>query len=135
MGIPILVVDDDPVQQEILSLMLLRRLGYISVPALNGRNALSTLQKNESIQLVILDMGLPDIDGLELLSLIREHRPDLPVIMLTGQKDIGLAVKAMKAGARDFLTKPPEKERLEIAILNALKASFLEKEVNRLIVQ
>ncbi len=129
----ILIVDDDPVLQGMLALLLERKLGYTGVPALNGRSALKLLQEQAaSIRLVILDIGLPDIGGMELLELIGERQPGLPVIVLTGQDDLNLAVDAMKAGAYDFLTKPVERGRLESTIKNALKTSFLEKEVTRL---
>lgn len=129
---PILIVEDDPVQQDMLALLLQRKLGYASIPALNGRSALEELQKNPAIRLVILDLGLPDMNGMEMLGLIVQRHPGLPVIMLTGQKDVVLTVEAMKAGAYDFLTKPVEKERLQAAIQNALKTSLLEKEITRL---
>lgn len=132
MSATILTVEDDPIQQDMLALLLRRRLGYASIPALNGRSALMELQKDPTIALVILDLGLPDINGMEMLDLIVQRHPGLPVIMLTGQKEVDLAVEAMKAGAYDFLTKPVEKERLQAAIQNALKTSILKKEVTRL---
>lgn len=132
MSLRILVVEDDPSQREIMSLLLRRRLGYTAVPAQDGRTALSILKTDPDIRLVILDVGLPEMNGLEVLDLITQRHPDLPVIMLTGSRDIDVAVGAMKAGARDFLTKPPEKERLDVAVRNALKTSLLEKEVVRL---
>ena len=132
MSTRILIVEDDPSQQEIMKLLLQRKLGYESIPALGGRQAISFLQEDPNIRLVLLDIGLPDINGMEVLEMIVQRHPDLPVIILTGSKDINLAVNAMKAGAYDFLSKPVQKERLQVSVQNALKTSLLEKEVSRL---
>ncbi len=132
MNTQILIVEDDLIQQETLRLLLRNKLNYVDVIVPNGRSALELLQKRNAIRLVILDVGLPDINGMEMLELITQRHPGLPVIMLTGQNDLNLAVQAMKAGAYDFLTKPVGKERLQAAIQNALKTSLLEKEVTRL---
>ena len=128
----ILIVDDDTVQQEILRLFVETDLGYKAYRACDGRGALLVLQRQADIRLVILDLGLPDIDGLDLLEMIGQRHPGLPVIILTGKNDLDVAVRAIKAGACDFLTKPPEKERLQVAVKNALRVSVLEKEVLRL---
>lgn len=132
MDVRILIVEDDPSQREVVAIMLRRKLGYDSVAAGDGRTALAMLREDADIALVILDAGLPDMAGTEVLEIITQRHPGLPVVMLTGSRDVELAVEAMKAGACDFLTKPPEKERLQVAIRNALKTSLLESEVLRL---
>jgi DNA-binding NtrC family response regulator len=133
MSTKILVVEDDSVQREVLNQILRKDLGFNPVPASDARTALSILKEDAGeIRLVILDMWLPDMSGMEVLETLTQRYPGLPVIILTGHKDITLAVRSMKAGAFDFLTKPPEKERLHSVLQNALKISMLEKEVSRL---
>jgi DNA-binding NtrC family response regulator len=90
------------------------------------------LQEQSDIKLVVLDLGLPDMDGMDVLDIIKQRHPELPVIILTGSQEVTHAVAAMKAGAYDFLTKPLIKERIEVAIKNSLKTSLLEKELFRL---
>jgi len=133
MAITVLVVEDDPLQRQVLGLML-KRLGHDYRFANDGRAALMQLQEHnaEDFSLVILDIGLPGINGLEVLELVKQRHPALPVIMLTGNQEAGIAVKAMKLGAYDFMNKPVEVERLQVVIANALKTTLLEKEVTRL---
>lgn len=130
----ILIVEDDMSQRRMISLLVRKVLNLESVEAENGRTALTLLREDEegAIRLVILDLHMPEMDGMELLDLLTQQYPKLPVIMLTGTKDTDMAVQAMKLGAYDFLTKPPEHERFKVCILNALKRSLLEKEVIRL---
>ncbi|MCB9988442.1 MAG: sigma-54-dependent Fis family transcriptional regulator [Rhodospirillales bacterium] len=132
MSTRILIIEDDPMQQEIISLMLGRRLGYTGLIAADGPEGLARLREDSAIHLVILDIGLPGMSGMDILDIITQRYPGLPVIMLTGNMDISVAVDAMKAGAYDFLTKPVEAERLQVAVRNALKTSLLEKEISRL---
>ncbi len=132
MTIQVLIIEDEPVQQEMLVLLLQNTLDHKAIVANDGSMALALLQNNPSINLIILDIGLPDINGMELLDIIKQRRPDLPIIMLTGHEDLNIAVEAMKIGAYDYLTKPVERPRLQAAIQNALKTSLLEKEVTRL---
>ena len=131
---PILIVEDDKMQQQMLAMLLKRKLGYESDIAENGREALDILEQDESqiTKLVILDLHMPIMDGMETLEIMSQRYPALPVVMLTGSKDISDAVKAMKLGATDFLSKPYEGDRMMITIKNALKISTLSKEVTRL---
>ena len=131
----ILLVDDDLLQRQAIAMLLEKRLGFPTVQAADGRAALGILDENPSgngIRLVILDLHMPRMDGMEVLGIIRQRYPHLPVIMLTSSEDVSVAVKAMQCGACDFLNKPPEVERLQVSIHNALKLSNLEKEVSRL---
>ena len=84
--------------------------GWKAISALTGPDALELLTLD--IRAVILDLGLPGIDGLETLRLIHEKRPGIPVVMLTGTNNAETAVKAIKGGATDYLTKPFEIQRL-----------------------
>lgn len=132
MPITILLAEDDPVQQQMLGLLLEKKMGYRLLHARSGPAALATLEKNTAIQLVIVDYHMPEMNGLELLDICRQRWPSLPAIMLTGNREIEVAVRAMQAGAQDFLTKPPEPERLKVSIENALKVAALQEEVTRL---
>jgi DNA-binding NtrC family response regulator len=130
----ILVVDDDAVQRKMISVLLKNKLSMNAIEASSSVEALDLLRQDDtqSIKLVLADHIMPGIDGLELLQMLGEQYPELPVIMLTGSTDVRVAVEAMRRGAKDFLSKPPEPERLRVSILNALKLSVLEKEVTRL---
>jgi|SRR6516165_2285419 len=102
-AVKILVVDDEPPIRKLLR-MGLSAHGYDVLEAPNGRTALELLGKNPA--LVILDLGLPDIDGLELLGKIREGLGSLPVVVLSSRGDEAGKVKALDMGADDYVTKP-----------------------------
>lgn len=131
---PILIVEDDPLQQQMLGTMILRKIGCESHKAHNGRQALDILQddKNREIALVIMDLHMPVMGGLESLTIIKQTYPTLPVIMLSGSRDADEIVEAMKLGATDFINKPYEPERLQVTIKNTLKMSALSTEITRL---
>ena len=131
---PVLIVEDDQVQRQMLSMLLRQKLDYGSYEAENGYEALEILEKDKSgtIKLIVLDLGMPVMDGMETLEILRQKYPSLPVVMLTGSQDIDNAVRAMKLGATDFLTKPYEGDRMMVTVKNALKISTLSKEVSRL---
>lgn len=113
----ILIVDDDPAQRAMTGAMLTAaRRQWVA--AEDGASALDLLEGSggASISLVLLDLDMPGLDGLEVLSRIGPARPDLPAIILTALGSVSNAVAAMRAGARDFLIKPVSQERLEGAI-------------------
>ncbi|MCB1650648.1 MAG: sigma-54-dependent Fis family transcriptional regulator [Alphaproteobacteria bacterium] len=134
MNASVLIVDDDLMQQKMLSTLLQRKLSLNSLTAPNGRDALQILEddKTSQIKLIILDLEMPVMGGMETLDILTRQYPSLPVIMLTGSKDIQDATKAMKMGAIDFITKPYEGDRMAVTVKNALKLSLLSKEVKRL---
>ena len=135
MNLPILIVEDEITQSRSLARFFQRRMDFGSLQAENGRIALNTLREDEGvghIKLVIMDVDMPIMGGMEALKIIRQRYPDLPVIMLTGSNDIKNAVEAMHLGAMDFITKPFDDQRLEVTVRNALKLSVLTREVNRL---
>ena len=102
-AVKILVVDDEPPIRKLLRTGLSAH-GYDVLEAPNGRTALELLGKNPA--LVILDLGLPDIDGLELLGKIREGLGSVPVVVLSSRGDEAGKVKALDMGADDYVTKP-----------------------------
>jgi DNA-binding NtrC family response regulator len=129
----ILIVDDDPVQRRLLEAAI-TRAGMAAASAPGGQPALDLLSgpKGDHFALVLLDLVMPDLDGLTVLSRLKANQPDLPVIVLTAKGGIDSAVEAMRAGASDFLVKPASPERITVSIRNALKIGTLAGEVNRL---
>ena len=131
MSIKILVAEDDPD----ISLVLCERLeakGYEVVTASDGEAALDVLAQKPP-DLVFLDIHMPKLNGLEVLTRIRARWPDLAVIIMTAHGTIGLAVEAMKVGAADFLTKPFEHDQLDSVITKALERKQVTHEVERLL--
>lgn len=128
----ILLVEDDIFALEVTSVAL-EKFEYFVTKAENGMLALDILFRNyNKIDLVLLDINLPKMNGLQILENIHENYPELPVIMLTGSKDINHAVSALKMGAIDFLNKPHAPEHLHVAIQNALKISNMTQEISRI---
>jgi len=129
----ILVVDDDPVQRRLLETAITRS-GMTVVTAPGGQPALDLIAgpKGDQINLMLLDLVMPDMGGLEVLAKLRPAHPDLPVIVLTAKGGIDSAVEAMRAGANDFLVKPASPERISVSIRNQLKIGALSGEVKTL---
>ena len=126
----ILVVDDDEATRFALS-EVLRKHNFAPSVAENGRKALEALSK-EPFDLVLLDVVMPEMNGIETLQEIKAINPDIPVIVITGQPDIPTAVEAIKLGAYDFITKPPQIDRLVLTIRRAVETFELQKQVNHL---
>jgi len=126
----ILIVDDDEVMQETLS-DVLRKRGYELFTVSSGNGALSVIKKN-IIDLILLDMRLPDVDGLEVLKKIKELDTEILVIIMTAYSDVQTAVAAMKAGAYHYINKPFELEELKLMIEKGLETKSLINEVRRL---
>src|SRR5579885_1271995 len=129
----VLIVDDDPVQRRLLEAAI-SRAGMTVVTAPGGQPALEMISgpRGEQIAVMLLDLVMPDMDGLTVLRKLRASHPDLPVIVLTAKGGIDSAVEAMRAGANDFLVKPASPERITVSIRNALKIGTLSGEVTRL---
>jgi DNA-binding NtrC family response regulator len=129
----ILIVDDDPVQRRLLDAAI-TRAGMQTVTAAGGQPALDLLNgpRGDQVSLLLLDLVMPDLDGLAVMAKLRVSHPELPVIVLTAKGGIDSAVDAMRAGASDFLVKPASPERITVSIRNALKIGTLAGEVTRL---
>ncbi|HEY1709080.1 MAG TPA: sigma-54 dependent transcriptional regulator [Rhizomicrobium sp.] len=129
----VLIVDDDPVQRRLLEAAITRS-GMSVVTAPGGQPALDLLNgpRGEQFSLILLDLVMPDIDGLSVMAKVRPTHPDLPIIVLTAKGGIDSAVEAMRAGANDFLVKPASPERIAVSIRNALKIGVLSGEVRQL---
>ena len=129
----ILIVDDDPVQRRLLENMV-SRFGYVPVTVDGGDAALARLTATdaERIDAVVLDIVMPDLDGLGVLARMHEAELAIPVIVQTAHGGIDNVVSAMRAGAADFVVKPVGPERLQVSLRNALAASALEGELQRI---
>src|SRR5271165_3084274 len=129
----ILIVDDDPVQCRLLEGML-QKFGYETVTRANGDTALALLGAADGarIDCVILDLVMPNLDGLGVLAKMRQAAIAVPVIVQTAHGGIDNVVSAMRAGAIDFVVKPVGAERLHVSLRNALNTSALEGELNRI---
>ena len=126
----ILIVDDE----EIFLLSLqnnLARLGYAVVSAANGRQAL-TLLKEQTVDLVITDLNMPEMDGMQLMLLIKEHQPSLPVVVFTAKGSIESAVDAIRLGAFDYLEKSFAPQDLDLVLRRALEFGRLSDENQRI---
>ncbi len=127
----ILVVDDDPVQRRLLENMV-RKFGYDVILAEGGEEALRILSGDTRIDGMILDLVMPDLDGLGLLSRMRSDGISIPVIVQTAHGGIDNVISAMLAGASDFVVKPASPERLQVSLKNALNTSALAGELQRI---
>jgi DNA-binding NtrC family response regulator len=129
----ILIVDDDPVQCRLLEGML-QKFGYEAITLDNGDAAVALLGGADGarIDCVILDLVMPNLDGLGVLAKLRQAAIRVPVIVQTAHGGIDNVVSAMRAGAVDFVVKPVGAERMQVSLRNALNASALEGELNRI---
>jgi two-component system nitrogen regulation response regulator NtrX len=122
----VMVVDDEEGIRESLS-GIFEDEGYSVFTASSGEEALNIL-KEQSPDLMLLDVWLPGIDGIQTLNEIKNLKPDLPVVMISGHGNIELAVKATRTGAYDFLEKPLSLERVLLVANRALERRRLEIE-------
>ncbi|MEQ1528591.1 MAG: sigma-54 dependent transcriptional regulator [Methylococcales bacterium] len=125
-GSRVLIADDEPNARRVLEL-LLRKLGCSVFSAANGLAALAVLQKT-TIDLLITDLNMPEMNGLELLTAIRTEGHNFPVIVVTAYGTVENAVTAMKQGAFDFIIRPLDVEQVEIVIRRALGVHRIHQE-------
>jgi len=123
----ILIVDDE----EIICSLLARRLareGYSCTTANNGKEALDHFYK-DTYSLIISDIKMPKMDGLELLKSVKSIHPKMKMIMITAYPEINMAVEAMRLGAYDFIIKPADLELVVLSVRKALESKRLEEEI------
>ena len=125
-----LVVDDEAGMRKSLAIML-RREGYAVAEATGGKEALEHLER-EVFDLVIADLNMEDLSGLDVLRHVKQMSPDVEVILMTGYGTIESAVEAMKLGAFDFITKPFQSEEILLRVRNAADKRRLRQEVHLL---
>ena len=129
----ILIVDDDPVQRRLLEAMA-RRFGYEPIVMDNGSDAVDLLTQpgRGGVDVLVLDLIMPDLDGFAVMERLRKANVDIPVLVQTGNGSIDTVISAMRAGAADFMVKPVGPERFQVSIRNALKTDALASEVRRI---
>lgn len=129
----VLIVDDDPVQRRLLEAMA-RRFGHDAIVADGGEAAIKALGNGSEtrIDCMVLDLVMPDLDGLGVLARMREAGIAIPVIVQTDHGGIDNVISAMRTGAVDFVVTPVGAERLQVSLRNALATSALETEIQRL---
>ncbi len=123
----ILIVDDEIIILKCI-LVDLRRSDYSVDTAENGEQALAMLEK-EKYDLVITDLMMEGIGGLELLAEIKKKSPDIPVIIMTGYGELDSAIEALRLGAADYLLKPCNNEELILRVGNCIDKVELQKKV------
>jgi two-component system response regulator PilR (NtrC family) len=126
----ILVIDDEESPRESLRFILKDRYDVTLVE--NGPSGLEAASRAEPFDIVLLDMKMPGMDGLEVLSKILQLHPAMPVVMVTAITEAKPAVQAMKMGARDYLNKPFDVDEIRLVVDRLLKEKALEREVGRL---
>lgn len=128
----VLVVDDDPTQRRLLQAAV-ERAGFACRVAPDGESGLEMARNaSDGVDVMLLDLVMPGLSGMDVLTRLQEVRPDLPVMVLTASGSIDTVVQAMRAGAIDFFVKPVSPERVVVSIRNALQMSDLRGEVKRL---
>jgi two-component system, cell cycle response regulator len=125
----LLIIDDDPSLSKTLA-DILRAKGYKTLTTKDGEHGLVTLLE-QSVDLVLLDLGLPGVSGLEVLGMIQDHFPQVCVIVLTGQATIDSAIEATNNGAFSYLLKPYEIDKLINHIRRGLEMQQARKEISR----
>ena len=127
-GARVLVVDDDPASRRMLEVRL-RALGCEVAMAADGQEALTAVESQTPPTLMLLDLRMPRLDGMELLRKLRKSGADFPIIVITAHGSVETAVEAMKEGAYDFLLKPFDPKHLEIVVRKALERETLRRDV------
>lgn len=120
----LLIEDEEPIRRVLLKILTEENKGYQISETKDGKEGFLKLTK-EDFDLVLCDIKMPKMDGIEVLQKVRENGINIPFIMLTGHGNISTAVEAMKAGAYDFILKPPDLNRLLTAVRNALETKNL----------
>jgi DNA-binding NtrC family response regulator len=128
---PILLVDDE--EQILLSYcVILRKAGIDQVITVHDSRKVMPVLAESDIALIVLDLIMPHISGIELLDTIRLEYPHIPVVVMTASNELELAVKSMKSGAFDYIVKPVETSRFTATVQKALEMSELRDEVSNL---
>lgn len=123
----IITTDDDPGIRKILQI-LLRKEGYEVTVCSSGDELLSTLKTNSTtVDLVLLDIKMPGLSGIQVLEILRRTYPAIPVIMLTAFNDLDTGMKAIRLGASDYLAKPVHREVLVESVSRVLNATALKQ--------
>lgn len=120
----LLIEDEEPIRRVLVRILSEENDDYRITECEDGKSGFNTLKK-EDFDLVLCDIKMPKMDGVEVLQKTREEGINVPFIMLTGHGNVSTAVEAMKSGAYDFISKPPDLNRLLTAVRNALEIKNL----------
>jgi DNA-binding NtrC family response regulator len=129
-GARILVVDDEPAVADVIA-RIARALGHEAIVADSVDAAIERLAES-TYDVVLTDLRLGDRDGLELLRHVQERNPDVPVVVITGQATVDSAMEAIRAGAYDYISKPPDRDALGALLKRAIDKRRLAEEVKQL---
>ena len=127
----VLIIDDDIAMGEMCK-ELLKSKGYISDVSASGKDAVEKLAIDGAYSIVLTDLVMPEMDGIEVLKKIKQQNPHIAVVVMTNYGTITNAVEAMKLGAADYITKPFKRDELIVVIEKILQLQRLEGEVDRL---
>jgi len=125
----VLVVDDEPLVRQVVR-MTLEKAGYDVLEAENGEKAIEAINENENplvLDVVICDIRMPKINGVEAIEYFQRQYPHVPLIVLTGYPDTNMAVSFMRHGVVDYLVKPVDAERLRTAVTEAMDQRYLAR--------
>ena len=115
----VLIVDDDPLQLR-LTAEVASRAGFSALTVDSGEKALEALREDPGLGAVVLDLVMPDLDGMAVMEAMRRDGLNVPVIAATASSSLETVVTAMRQGAIDFIVKPASPERLLVSLTNAL---------------
>jgi DNA-binding NtrC family response regulator len=130
-GASILVVEDD-VKHGTMCARLLERKGYHTRAVTSGREAITLLDQKYVVDVVLADLQMPEMDGIQLLSTVKERFPHIEFIVMTGYGTVKTAVEAMQLGAAHYIQKPLDQDELNILIERVIEKRHLEEKVDRL---
>ena len=121
----LIIADDDSTVRSLLSIKS-THYGFRAVTAVNGREVLDLI--NDHVDVILLDLHMPEMDGFHCLRELSKTQPQIPIIILSGEDDASSAMKAIKLGAHDYITKPFDLDHLFTTLRNAKKLSLIQKE-------
>src|SRR6478752_1817702 len=127
----ILVVEDDA-KHGAMCARLLERKGYHARAITSAREALALLEHNGLVDVVLADLQMPEMDGIQLLSAVKSRYPQIEFIVMTGYGTVKSAVEAMQLGAAHYIQKPLDQDELNILIQRVIEKKHLEAQVDRL---
>lgn len=125
----ILVVDDEPDVRKVVR-MILTRAGYDVIEAEDGQKAIQIINEGENpllVDVIIIDLRMPNINGIETIFYFQLQFPRVPVIVLTGYPDMDMAIGFLQKGIVDYLVKPPENEKLLQSVAKAIEQRALHR--------
>jgi len=115
----LIVEDEDAIRRVLIKIIKNENSLYVVEEAVDGEEGLAKIEASD-FDLVLCDIKMPKMDGVEVLEKVQSFKPEIPFIMISGHGDLETAVEAMRLGAFDYISKPPDLNRLLNAIRNAL---------------